>query len=62
MPLAGVSHCGALLAWTTVPSAFPSWNLAGTVLAALNTLTAVAIWWAVSLIGCRHPVQRYTTL
>ena len=51
-PETGVSHLGALLAWTTFPLASLSWNFAGIVLPALNTLICEPLVWAVSLIGC----------
>jgi hypothetical protein len=41
--LAGASHAGVPALWTTVPSAFLSWNFAGTVLAALKTLVRAPV-------------------
>jgi RNA polymerase sigma factor (sigma-70 family) len=47
LPFTGFSHCGAVIAWTTVPSAFFNWNLAGTVAAALENAHRL-----VDLMGC----------
>src|SRR6266498_5015885 len=53
-------NVGRAPAWTTVPSAFFNWNFVGMVLPSLKKLSKPP-WWAVSLIGCRNPSQRYRT-
>src|SRR5919201_4108640 len=59
-PFAGVSQIGALLACTTWPDAFLSWNFTGTVLPLLKMLGVLEAVCPVSSIGCRNltlPVQ-----
>src|SRR5215213_2139699 len=61
LPFAGTIHC-TLSPWTTWPAAFLRWNFTGTVLPPLKTLTPLPSSCAVSLIGCRKPLQAYSTL